>query len=126
MNEDIKTVYHRILFDREAPGEAPDQAAREQLQAEFGRKRRRLMWIAWGFIAFEFAQMALLAAVYLSVSDTKLLIALAALIIMSFEGTVLMKLWYWVVHTRLLMVREVKELRLELAELAAQAKSAGE
>ncbi len=126
MNDDIRNVYHRILFDKNAPGEAPDQAARDQLQEEFARKRRRLMWIARGFIAFEFAQMALFAMVYLQVSNTKVLIALAALIIMAFEGTVLMKLWYWVVHTRLLLVREVKELRLEVAELAARNTVPGE
>jgi hypothetical protein len=120
MNDDIKNVYHRILFDKNAPGDAPNQAAREQLQEEFNHKRSRLMWIAWGFILFEFAQIAVFVSIYLAVSNTKLLIALAALIIMAFEGTVLMKLWYWVVHTRLLLVREVKELRLEVAELAAR------
>lgn len=126
MNDDLKNVYHRILFDKNAPGEEPEQAAREQLQAEFTRKRNRLMWIAWGFIAFECAQIMFFASVYLAVSNTKVLIALAALIIMSFEGTVLMKLWYWVVHTRLLLVREVKELRLEVAELAARNAPPGE
>ncbi len=126
MNEDLNNVYHRILFDKNAPDEAPDQAAREQLQKEFRGKRRRLMWIAWGFIAFELTQMALFATVYLLASNTKLLIALAALIIMAHEGSILMKIWYWVVHTRLLLVREVKELRLEVAELAARSKSAEE
>ena len=119
MNENMQKAYHRILFDKNAPGESPDAAAREQLQEEFRRKRKRLMWITWGTLVFEGAQMAFFVLLFALASSTKILIALAALFIASFEITVLMKLWYWVVHTRLLLIREVKEMRLELAELAA-------
>lgn len=120
MNENMNKAYHRILFDKNAPGENPDDAAREKLHHEFSRKRNIAMWITWGFLAFEGAMMVALMLVFVLESNTKTLIALAALFIVSFEGTILVKLWYWVVHTRLLLVREVKEMRLELADLAAR------
>ncbi|MCX5769160.1 MAG: hypothetical protein NTZ09_02625 [Candidatus Hydrogenedentes bacterium] len=120
MNENMNRAYHRILFDKNAPGEDADAAAREKLQEEFSRKHRLTMWIMWGFLAFEGAMMVALMLAFVIESNTKTLIALAALFIVSFEVTVLMKLWYWVVHTRLLLVREVKEMRLELADLAAR------
>lgn len=126
MNEDMNKAYHRILFDKNAPGEDPDAAARERLHHEFSRKRNIVMWITWGFLFFEGAMMVALMLVFVAESNTKTLIALAALFIVSFEVTVLMKLWYWVVHTRLLLVREVKEMRLELAELAARQKPSQE
>lgn len=125
MNDNLKNVYHRILFDKDAPGEEPDQAARELLQEEFARKRKRITWILWAFLAFEFWQMAIFLTIYTQVSNAKLELALAVLFIISWEVTVLIKLWYWVVHTRLLLVREVKELRLEVAELAAREKTPG-
>ncbi|HUW62402.1 MAG TPA: DUF6768 family protein [Candidatus Bathyarchaeia archaeon] len=120
MNEDMNKAYHRILFDKNAPGEDPDAAAREKLHHEFSRKRNIVMWITWGFLFFEGAMMVALMLVFVLESNTKTLIALAALFIASFETTVLMKLWYWIVHTRLLLVREIKEMRLELADLAAR------
>ena len=126
MNEDMNKAYHRILFDKNAPGEDPDAAARERLHHEFSRKRNIVMWITWGFLFFEGAMMVALMLVFVAESNTKTLIALAALFIVSFEVTVLMKLWYWVVNTRLLLVREVKEMRLELAELAARQKPSQE
>jgi hypothetical protein len=120
VNDNLNDAYHRILFDKNPPGEDPDAAARERLQDEFSRKRRIAMWITWGFLAFETAWMVALMLAFALESNTKTLIALATLFIVSVEGTVLMKLWYWVVHTRLLLVREVKEMRLELADLAAR------
>ncbi len=119
MNEDMSDAYRRILNDKDG-GAGDEDYARERLQEEFAHKRRIAMGVAWGFIAFEAAQMVAFVWLFLMVSDTKILIALAALFIASFETTVLMKLWYWVVHTRLLLVREVKEMRLELAELAGR------
>ncbi len=120
MDDDVKKAYHRILFDKTAPSDNPELAAREALQEEFARKRKWLVWITWGFLWFEFACIAFFFMLFAQTSNTKTLIALGVLIIVSVEGTVLMKLWYWVVHTRLLLVREVKEMRLELAELSAR------
>jgi hypothetical protein len=37
---------------------------------------------------------------------------------MSIMGTVLIKLWYWVIWNRYSVVREVKRLELRVAELA--------
>lgn len=119
MNENMNDAYHRILYDKSAPGDSPDSAARDQLQETFARKRQITMWVTWGFLVFEGIQMVAFILAFIATSNTKVLIALAALFIVSFEVTVLMKLWYWVVHTRLVLVREVKEMRLELAELAA-------
>ena len=39
----------------------------------------------------------------------------SVLFILAFETTVLIKLWYWVVNTKLAVVREVKLLRMDLA-----------
>lgn len=119
MNEEMNKAYRRILSDKNG-SDSPEVAAREGLQEEFARKRRLAMWITWGFVALAMFEMCVLALLFVMVSSTKVLIALAALFIAAFDTTVLMKLWYWVVQTRLLLVREVKEMRLELAELAAR------
>ena len=126
MNDDMKNVYHRILFDKDAPGDAPDQAAREQLQEEFGRKRKRIKRKYWAGTFIEFVMMATIAMVYSQTPDTKLQIMMGVVFIVNFEAAVMIGLWYWVVHTRLLLVREVKELRLEVAELAARNAPPGE
>ncbi len=117
MDDEMNEAYRRMVNNG---GTGEENNARERLQEEFAHKRKTAMVTAWGFIAFEAVQMAVFVTLFLLSSNTKLQIALAALFIASFETTVLMKLWYWVVQTRLLLVREVKEMRLELAELAGR------
>ncbi len=119
MNEEMKRAYHRILSDKNG-SDNPEVVAREKLQEEYSRKQRLAMWIMWAFLVFEGLMMVAFIMAFVATSNTKVLIALAALFITSFETTVLMKLWYWVVQTRLLLVREVKEMRLDLVELAGR------
>lgn len=113
-----KNPFDRIVSDKFDPGQSPDALAREQIHQEFKKKRAILMGITWGFTLFEAAQMLLFVIIFLFTDNTKLLIALAALFIVSFQTTILMKLWYWIVHTRIILIREMKETRVELAELA--------
>jgi hypothetical protein len=126
MNDNLKNVYHRILFDKNAPGEAPDQAARQQLQEEFGCKRKQNKRSKSAVEFIMFALMAAIAVLYFQTSDVKMLIGLGASLIIAYEAAVMINLWYYVVHTRLLLVREIKELRLEVAELTARNTPPGE
>ncbi|KPK65757.1 MAG: hypothetical protein AMK73_02050 [Planctomycetes bacterium SM23_32] len=45
------------------------------------------------------------------------MVGYAVLILIMYEGTILMKLWAWVVHTRITLQKELAEIRLLLAEL---------
>lgn len=51
---------------------------------------------------------------FLQVSDTKLLIMYAFIMLVCFESTILMKLWYWVMNDKISVLKELKLLRLEL------------
>jgi hypothetical protein len=51
---------------------------------------------------------------FLQVSDTKQLIMYAFLMLVCFESTILVKLWYWVMNDKISVLKEIKLLRLEL------------
>ncbi len=42
----------------------------------------------------------------------------AVIALMGYNSTILMKLWYWVVSTKLGILKEIKQLQLQVAELA--------
>jgi hypothetical protein len=42
----------------------------------------------------------------------------AVITMIDYNSTVIMKLWYWVVSTKLNILKEIKQLQLEIVELA--------
>jgi hypothetical protein len=38
------------------------------------------------------------------------------LALVGFNSTILMKLWYWIAHTKLSILQELKQLQLQIAE----------
>jgi membrane protein insertase Oxa1/YidC/SpoIIIJ len=71
----------------------------------------------WAFLAFETVCMIVLFWAIFFVQDVKWVVVLAALLIMSYATTILMKLWFWIVHTRIKLQEDMRALQLQIAEL---------
>ena len=76
----------------------------------------------WGFLAFETLCMIVLAWALLFVQDVKWVVILATLWMASYATTILMKLWFWIVHTRIKLQEDMRALQLQIAELAEKVK----
>jgi len=76
------------------------------------RKIARYMY-AWLLVCILFA--ALCMQLFFRSTDVQSWILYAVVFLVMFESTVLVKLWYWVVNSKLGILREVKLLRLDLA-----------
>lgn len=72
----------------------------------------------WGFLAFETLCMIVLAAAAFVVQDVKWVVIIAALWVASYATTILMKLWFWIVHTRIKLQDDMRALQLQIAELS--------
>ena len=55
-----------------------------------------------------------------SAGNTRGMILWAIFLMIGFNSTILMKLWYWVVDAKLNIQKEVKQLQLQIAELAGK------
>ncbi len=60
-----------------------------------------------------------------SATDTRGIILWAIFFMIGFNSTILMKLWYWVVDSKLNVLKELKQLELQIAELAGRKTSSG-
>ena len=49
--------------------------------------------------------------------DTKSMLSWVIFFMIGFNSTILMKLWYWVVDTKLNVLKEMKQLQLQITEL---------
>lgn len=60
-----------------------------------------------------------------SAGDTKGMVLWAIFIMIGFNSTILMKLWYWVENTKLNILKEMKQLQLQIAELTGKEPNSG-
>lgn len=98
-------------------GSFDPERARQLKQKAVAKLNTKMRWV--GRITFIFLCLdvwILLFAFYhfLQVSDTKLLLLYAFVMLVCFESTILMKLWYWVMNDKISVLKELKLLRLEL------------
>jgi len=72
----------------------------------------------WGILAFDTLCMIILAWALVFVHDVRYVVIIAMLFIVSYATTILMKLWFWIVHTRIKLQEDMRALQLQIAELS--------
>ncbi len=121
MNEFDKEL-RKALRGEEGFDSAKSESLRQEVTRMYKKKRRRALILAWAAIAVcNFVAIPAIVVFVLS-GTTKVLIACAAVAIIAGQVEILTKFWYWVVHGRLLLQEEIKELQLQIAELAQERK----
>ena len=98
-------------------GSFDPQRAKELKQKALAKLNTKMRWVGRiTFIVLCLETWILLFAFYhfMQVSDTKLLLLYAFVMLVCFESTILMKLWYWVMNDKISVLKELKLLRLEL------------
>jgi hypothetical protein len=90
------------------------QALREMVSASF--RSRHLVAIRLTYVAHVFfvALLAFCMGQSISARDLRTAIAPAFAGVLAVQGLVVMKLWYWVVNTKLSILKEVRLLRIEV------------
>lgn len=108
----------RKALNRTQPIPAADLAALNRRVVEtFARKQRGFFQLMTVYLVAMTLVMLVLFALYQSTTDLKQCLLLGIVILIMFESTVLMKLWYWTMHGKIVTVREIKLLQLAIAEL---------
>ena len=64
-----------------------------------------LLWVVVGLFAYHMLQAR---------TDTKSLIIYGIVLLVAYESTVLMKLWFWIVNAKLSVLKELKLMRLQM------------
>jgi hypothetical protein len=75
------------------------------------------------FLIFFILCLGMMAGGYiglLTASNTKSMLLWLIFFMIGFNSTILMKLWYWVVNSKLNILKEMKQLQLQISELAGK------
>ena len=84
----------------------------------FDDKIKTFKFITWLCILILLPVDCAMIAMFIFTESTKIMILCAAIFIASNELNVLVKLWYWIVHSRVTVSKEVKRLEFQIGELA--------
>lgn len=111
MDAKDKERLERILGDE--PIEAGlDESARAALRSRFEKKRAKVLlyMTAWLFAGIA----ALLYGIYWfqTAQDTRGMLIGMGILLVAYESTVLVKLWYWSMHVLISITKELKQLQL--------------
>jgi hypothetical protein len=106
---------HELLDLLEKDGKfdpAREEVLRLQVTSEFSRKKKRLLIWTWVWQAVCAA--ILIPGLFMAFgqNDLRTTIQGVGVIVMGEAGLIVIKLWYWIVHGRLEVMRELKRLEL--------------
>ena len=82
------------------------------------KKYRRLTWVC--LIAFAIIGVATIEIMVVWGSNLRVLIIGGIVLLGVGQLEVLMKLWYWIMNNKLNVLKEIKQLQLQIAELTNQ------
>ncbi len=108
-----------LLFGGASIEDSALEALRQRLTQEMENKRKLLILHTTIGMLAGMGLMVLGCFFILLASEVRITIMGFAVLMIGLETTVLIRLWYWVVDSRNVMMREVKQVQQQLAELAA-------
>ena len=95
-------------------------ALNDNIIKAFARKQKAFFRLMAVYLVVLCLMIFALLALFMATTDIKTCLLYAVGMLVMFEGTVLMKLWFWVMHGKIATLREIKLLQLAVAELKQQ------
>lgn len=96
-------------------------ALKQASGAEFSKRMRWVERIVWIYLAVCVVIALPTLDAFFKNYDPKALITCLLVLLVVYETTVLLKLWFVIANTKLSVLKEIKQLRLEVSQLAAAA-----
>jgi len=120
MKEDFDRQIAQSLSGLASPDATRFDAARKEILHMYDEKLHKAERHAWMWILASslFGIVCLLNFDRAGSTKSQILYALGALACL--QTSILIKLWYWIVNNKLGVLKEIKQLELQIAELAAQ------
>jgi len=104
-----------------------DQAARKEMTQMIFEKFELDMFkvkvVFWIFLAVSAAMMVGGMIFLTQEKGVRGMLFAAVIALIGYNSTILMKLWYWVVSTKLSILKELKQMQLQMAELTGKESS---
>jgi len=125
--DDFERQLGDALRNRAAPDPERDASRKEEISKMAGGFFDRNIATARNWTLFALALETIIfivaALVALYTRDIKTVIIAVGVAILAYETTILMKLWFWTVHSRIKLQEDMRTLQLQIAELSPSRES---
>ena len=120
-----KVLKANVRFDADK-----NAARRKEIeQMIFHKFQNDMLKVKVVFWIFFLLSIGMMAGGYIglrSANDTKAMLCWVIFFMIGFNSTILMKLWYWVADTKLNVLKEMKQLQLQVTQLSGREPSSGD
>ena len=121
---DIEKELKKVLKANDSFNADINAAKRKEIKRMIVQKYEtdmfRVKVVFWIFFVLSLGMMAGGYIGLRSANETKAMLCWVILFMIGFNSTILMKLWYWVCDTKLNVLKEMKQLQLQVANLSGK------
>lgn len=121
---DIEKELKKVLNANDGFDADKNAARRKEIEQMIVQKYETDMFkvkvVFWIFLALSLGMMVVGYIYFRSAVDTRGMLNWVLLFMIGFNSTILIKLWYWVCDTKLNVLKEIKQLELQIAELSGR------
>ena len=120
LNKEAKELTELLGNESGFAGSIDESTRKEMAQMifqKFESDMSKVKVVFWIFLVMGVATMVGGMIFLIHAKGTKWMLFAAVIALMGYNSTILMKLWYWVVSTKLGILKEIKQLQLQVAEL---------
>jgi len=120
MDEFEKTIQSTLSDSHEFDAQKAQTLRKETIQMYDKNLKKYKRWTWACLIAFAIIGVAIIQIMVVWGSNLKVLIISGIVLLGVGQLEVLMKLWYWIMNNKLNVLKEIKQLQLQIAELTNQ------
>ena len=123
--DDLERKLGKAILENGSLDPRMSSLLKAEVLKSFDDKLKSTKYIAWAFLLFLYCVDVGAICGFLFGQSTKVLIFWAVVVLASNELQVLMKLWYWVVNSKISVLKEIKRLELQIAGLSSGTSEGG-
>jgi len=124
---DLEKELRRALANLGAKGGGVGQMLKDEVLRSFDDRLKWTRYLTWVFLLITLVievgclySLLTMRVAGTDAGDVKAMVVFVVVIIIMGQTQVLMKLWYWVMNTKINVLKEVKQLQLQVAEFVAR------
>jgi hypothetical protein len=125
MNDDFDRLIRDALSGEGQYNPQTDERVRSEVTQMYDSKLKRIFWYTWAVLIIDMVLLIGLVPVFLLINDVKMQIGCAAAWLAIFVSAMQEKTWYWQMNSKLKTLKEISELKVQVAQLSQKLEPRG-
>lgn len=117
MNNELDKLLQDVLSTSGTYDTEKGELIKKEVASMYDKKLKLWRYIIWAVLAIDTILILAGINIFFSSTEVQMQIGSAAMVLLVFESSILTKLWYWQMNTKFSILKEITELRLQIAQM---------